>query len=105
MDDRASSGCARAIGTEVVGEIDFWEQVAVEVGRADCQRPTLSTLLVKCAVDFLELHGGCRLQALSIEGDALPAVLGERHRVLHLVADFGACVKDACSISEEVADD
>ncbi len=46
----------QAVGTEVVGEIDFGEQVAVEVGCTDCQRPTLSTLSVKCAVNFLELR-------------------------------------------------
>ena len=33
------------------------------------------------------------------------AVLRERHRVLHLVGDVGPCVKDACSIREEVAND
>ena len=90
----------KAVGTEVVGEIDLGEQVAIEIGGADCERPTLSTLRVECAVDFLKLQ-----RRLPQKEMFSPTVLCARHRVLHRVGDVGPCVKNACAIGEEVADD
>ena len=87
-----------SVRPEVAREIQLRQEVAVEVGRADAERPPPSDDVVEHAPRIRKALRGPSQQMRS------SSILGTRHRMLHVVGHVGPCVENAGAVGEIVAD-